>query len=362
MKKICLFLILSTPLATLHSQESSSPTLEPIPVEEKRVRSDHYFTFQLDNDLFAGTDDGYTNGLRLSWNFSEKPWVIPEFFDDGLKRIAGGAYSNSFFRLLAGFEDPDAVVYNYGVSLTQLIFTPTTLETATPPPGERPYAAHLGIGFALHAKDRNTVNSIQLTLGITGENALGEEAQDFIHSLRDFEEFQGWDSQIEEEFTITLSLANRRRYEYDLGFFNGDNYIEYGSSLGNFRTDFYAGALTRFGYNVTNTFVDPRISINSYTLDGADNNFVPYFGKFSAYLIFGVRGYLVLHDITLDGPVFRDTDTNVTRQPWVGEAYAGFGLRYEDWELAFTQTFRSEEFKEDNGTDSFGSLAITKRF
>ena len=30
-------------------------------------RGDAYFSFYLDNDLFAGTDENYTNGIRIAW-------------------------------------------------------------------------------------------------------------------------------------------------------------------------------------------------------------------------------------------------------------------------------------------------------
>jgi len=47
------------------------PFLEPLPLPNLPIPistpEDGYLTFYLDNDLFGGTDENYTNGARLSW-------------------------------------------------------------------------------------------------------------------------------------------------------------------------------------------------------------------------------------------------------------------------------------------------------
>jgi hypothetical protein len=55
-------------------------------------------------------------------------------------------------------------------------------------------------------------------------------------------------------------------------------------------------------------------------------------------------------------------ETGNDREPFVGELFAGFGLRYDDIELSYAHTFRSREFSEQGGGHDFGSLALRLRF
>ena len=152
---------------------------------------DANLTFYLDNDLFANEDEDYTNGVRLSWISGARD---PEEFgwvQRLLKRLSGDPESLALFRKLSGFSDPEHLEYNYGFSLTQLMFTPEDLRAPSAPPGQRPYAGWLGIDFSLQTKDANALNALGLAIGTTGERSLAEEAQDFIHGLRGLDKFDG---------------------------------------------------------------------------------------------------------------------------------------------------------------------------
>ncbi len=325
-----------------------------------------YLTFFLDNDLFAGTDQNYTNGARISYITEGRPIIDIPFIQESLQRFSADGEGKSLLQRIWGFEDPNKVKYSYGFALTQLMYTPKNLLTPTAPPGERPYAGWAGIGFSLHARDERILNTVEISLGVVGPHARAQETQNFIHDLRNIDKFRGWDSQIPNEVTLNLHFEQKRRWtdlrKLDLPFdLEIDGFHETGYSLGTQLTEAHLGFLIRLGWNLPIEFSDARLTPTAHTQrlfsgDSSNNH------KWSFYVLGGARVSGVLHDITLDGPVFRDFNTGVKREPWVGEVYAGFGVRYVGWEFNYVHTFRSKQFKSQNESQSFGSIAIRKRF
>ena len=325
-----------------------------------------YLTFFFDNDLFSGTDENYTNGARLSWITEGKPAVNIPIVQANLHRFSGGSDSLAWMRKFWGFRHPAQIEYSYGFALSQLMFTPATREALVPPPGERPYAGWTGIGFSLHARDSHAQNSVEIAIGVVGPSSYAEQTQNVIHDFRDIERFAGWDSQIPNEITLNLYFNQRRRIELldtwrSLPFgIRVDGFQETGFALGNFRTYAHLGFLIRAGWNLPVEFADPRLTPTAHSqrlYSGGRNR-----SKWSFYGLAGAQISGILHDITLDGPVFRNYDTGVDREPFVGELYAGFGIRYSDLEFSYVHTFRTKTFETQADSQSFGSLAVRLRF
>ena len=325
-----------------------------------------YLTFFLDNDLFAGTDQNYTNGARLSYITEGRPVIEIPFVQDNLHRFSADSDGLSLLQRIWGFDDPSKVQYSYGFALSQMMYTPIDPDTPTAPPGERPYAGWTGIGLSLHARDEHALNSVEISLGVVGPHAQAQETQDFVHDVRNIDKFEGWDSQIPNEVTLNLHFEQKRRWTdlrkvklpFDLEI---DGFHETGYSLGTYLTEAHLGFLMRLGWNLPIEFSDARLTPIAHTQKLYTNE-TSNAQSWSLYLIGGARATGVLHDITLDGPVFRDFDTGVEREPWIGEAYAGFGLRYADWEFNYVHTYRTKQFKSQNDNQPFGSIAIRKRF
>lgn len=326
-------------------------------------RGDAHLSFYLDNDLFAGKDENYTNGVRIAWISGSRD---PEQFgavQRGLRKLTGDAESLSQFQRISGFRDLANIEYNYGTSITQLMFTPQDTDAPKSPPGESPYAGWVGLGFSLHAKDTHALNSAELSIGTVGPHSRAKEVQDFIHDLKGVERFKGWDSQVPNEPTLNLFFSQKRRLtilESEWGRFAVDGFGEWGIGLGTFRTDLYLGALTRFGWNLPVDFSDPRLSPTAYShqpfkTDRRES------GRWSFYGLLGLRGSAVAHDITLDGTVFSNFDTGATRKPFVGDLFAGLGVRYRKLDFTYVQTYRSRRFKQQIRANSFGSIAVSYR-
>jgi len=316
---------------------------------------------QWDNDIFAGTDRGYTNGGRIAFLQEYRPDDEIRGRLKGLLRDLSRTSRDGWF---GGWTAPPSAVddlrFAWGAGLTQLMFTPEDPEPETAPEGERPYAGWLGLEFSAHLKDADAVSSVTLSLGTTGEPSFAEDVQTWVHEdLTDSPVFQGWDSQVPAEPTVNLHFDQKRRLgwlESDEGI-ELDGFVEWGAAVGNFQTNAYGGALLRVGTNLAATFATPRLQLGSY----GHAFFEPtqsHSGDLSFYGFAGLRGTAVAHDITLDGPVFRDFDTGTSSEPLVGEVLLGLGIRLDPVSLTLAQTLRTREFDDQRERQSFGSIQL----
>jgi hypothetical protein len=108
-------------------------------------------TFALENDLFAGHDDGYTNGVRTSYVSPEAdipPWI---------EKMA--AFMPFF---------PSVGHTRWTMALGQSMFAPDDLTLKTPQPDDRPYAGWLYGTVGVIADRDTTLDNLQLTIGMVG--------------------------------------------------------------------------------------------------------------------------------------------------------------------------------------------------
>lgn len=319
---------------------------------------------QVDNDLFANSDRDYTNGVRLGFI---RPIRSDTFgpLQNALRRLSGAENALGPFGRATGFDQARDIEYDWGIALTQLMFTPDDPEAPAPPPGERPYAGWLGAEFSLHAKDREALSSVTLSLGVTGEPSLAESTQDFWHrNVSDSPIFQGWDTQVPRTVTVNLHFDRKRRYpalrRIGGGPVDVDGFFSWGAALGNFRTDAYVGSLLRGGVNLPPDYSTPRLQLGNYSHDlfrGATSE-----AAWSLYGFLGARLSAVAHDVTLRGPLVRDFDEAETLEPLVAEGLAGFGLRFRSWEISYAHTLRTDEFEGQDANQAFGSVMIRYRY
>ncbi len=322
-----------------------------------------YLTFYLDNDLFASTDRDYTNGARISWISGNRSLQQIGRVQSMLLPFAGDDESMQAFKAISGFHDPQAVRYNYGYSLTQLMFTPEDKYATTQPIDQRRYAGWLALGFSLHTKDDQTLNSVEFLAGATGRLSLAHESQDVIHDLIQTDRFEGWNKQIPTVATADLSFVQKRRLDFgdQDGKLRIDGIGEWGGRLGTFRSGAHVGSMIRIGLFLPADFTDPRLSETSY----AHKYFTSDVEMQSAWSLFGfagVTGSFVGFDASLDGPLFHNFETGNHRKPWVGEYYSGIGFRYKSWEISYAQIFRSREYEEQNQANTYGSVSIRREF
>ena len=303
------------------------------------------YTLLIENDVFTGTDQHYTNGLRLSYlsDQDDVPNLVRKFAA-AMPFVSPGA------KLRAGY------------ALGQNIYTPNDIQAASLVPNERPYAGYLYAGMAVVAEGQGKSSKIldtwELDLGIVGPSALGEEVQNNFHHLIGAPEAQGWANQLKDEPAVSLTHERKWRHLWhhpDSGI-GMDVTPHIGGSIGNVATYLNLGASVRVGSGLARDYGPPRIRPS---LPGA-GFFVPQKGV-GWYLYAGVDGRAVAHNIFLDGNSYKDShsvDSNI----WVGDAQAGLVLTFSKMQIAYTQVYRTKEFKGQQAGDHFGAVSLSARF
>jgi len=180
------------------------------------------FSFILYNDFFVGTDKHFTNGVSLSWIDDKK------YFDK----------------------------YDLGVSLNQMIITPTDISKAQPQYDDIPYIGYSYISSYMFDIENDHFYEYRIELGVIGKNAKAQEVQNGFHKLIGSAKAKGWDTQLSTYYTINslfrygdISYKKHLKHHLKLDWFN-----HFGVQVGNFSDDIFAGTILRFGYNYLENF------------------------------------------------------------------------------------------------------------
>lgn len=310
-----------------------------------------------ENDLFANTDQSYTNGIRVAWVSPD----IANFLDD--PAVPGWMQSvNQWFEPLYPVPESraDGVDRNIVFTLGQQMYTPEDRHRTTVDPNDRPYAGWLYAGMGYHAKTRNVLNSLEVNIGVVGPASQAKEAQDIVHRARGIELFEGWHNQLNNELGIQLVYEQKRRV-LKQPFNDGlalDVITHTGGSLGNVATYLNAGAEIRFGWHLPDDFGTAALR------PGGDNS-AP--GSRDTRLLgsgWGLHGFisldgrLVAHNIFLDGNTLSSSHS-VDKRYFVADAALGVATTYENWKASFAIIHRTKEFKGQTQPQSYGSLAVS---
>ena len=312
---------------------------------------ENYFSLSYENDLIGdGEDKYYTSGVRLTYFNVNTP--VPDIVDDvaeTIPTVETNATTSTFF------------------TLGQNLYTPSDITVRNPDEDERPYAAWLYGSVGLSTLTNDHYDEFELTLGVVGPEALGEQTQKFIHRhITDSPTPKGWSNQL--DFEPGLILSWQRRWPQGLG---GNWYVDIGddfrlraepgvnASLGNIYTYAGAGLTFIFGpYQDTLQDTPPRVKP---AMAGTGFFTVPD-QKWSWHAFAGVDGRAVARNIFLDGNSFDDNSPGVDKKPLVGDAVAGVAFTLYDYRLSYTANYRSKEFYGQEKDTFFGSLTLTSRF
>jgi lipid A 3-O-deacylase len=299
------------------------------------------FSVVFENDLFYGQDRDYTNGVLLSW--TSGPNRGPGFLLD----VA---------RLFPLFAPPGTVRISYG--LGQNLYTPRDTSLFNPPLDDRPYAGWLYGSIGLIAESGPVLDQLQLQVGVIGPWALGEEAQKFVHRIRNLPQPNGWGHQLKNEpgFVLTYEKSWRALWAETFLGLGADFTPHVGGAVGNVFTYANAGAMLRVGLNLPNDYGPPRIQPS---LPGS--GFFEPAAAIGIYLFGGVDGRAVARNIFLDGNTWQNS-RSVDKEIFVGDVQFGAAVTFGFARLAYTHVYRSKEFKTQKSTDEFGSVSLSVRF
>jgi len=305
------------------------------------------WTFLWENDVVFGSDDDYTNGLRLSADLSKALWW---------KRWGLGHKDCG--------EETDASKPCLRTTLMfgQNFYTPHDITVTQVLEGERPYAAWLYGGFAGRISRPTRLTSVELQIGTTGKAALGEKVQTWFHSLPGTNSPipKGWRNQVkpvpgviglvatwDDRFALQAKTQGTSPYIY------ADAIPYYRLTVGNVQTNGVVGTALRLGYNIQGWGTDkiaPTIRARADAPKPGDER------HFILYGFAGVEARAVAWNALLQH------ETYTPRQPLsisriVSDVEAGFEIGYRPWSGGFRWVSRSSEF--DGGRVSrFGGLFI----
>ncbi|HEY0946467.1 MAG TPA: lipid A deacylase LpxR family protein [Opitutaceae bacterium] len=307
-----------------------------------------------ENDkYFAGTDQHYTNGFKLSFLSTDLAGFTSDPVPKPVQTVA---------RLLGSLVPPGRA-YKLGLSLGQNIYTPEDIETTTYLPHDRPYAAWLYVGAAFQvyeppradapaARAFARLDTFEVTLGVVGPWALGRQVQNGFHDLIGVDHAEGWDNQLHNE--PGLNLVYERKYRIATpgartGW--GADFIPHiGVSLGNVFTYANAGFEVRAGHRLPSDFGTNLIRPSGDSNSGRSG--------LSVFLFGAVDGRAVARDLTLDGNSFRDSPS-VDKKYFVADLLAGVAVGTPHWQLTYAQAVRTEEFDGQPDDSVFGSISVT---
>ncbi len=301
------------------------------------------WTFVEENDLFAGTDRNYTNGLRLA-------------YVSGFKDVQG--VSKFFAHDVLGAPEDAGV--RRGFALGHSIFTPSDIDQTAALPDQHPYAGWFYGEYSAIIEQRDRIDQVTMQFGVVGPAAGGEFVQNNWHSLIGADEAQGWDNQISNEPGLVLSYDRLFRAlalsdpEKPV---SADLTPNFGASVGNIYTSARAGVTLRIGNDLTNDYGPPRIRPS---LAGG-GYFAPR-DRFSWYVFAGLEARVVAHNIFLDGSLFDDEITHVTSETITGDIQAGVVAQMRRVQIGYTYVIRAKEFKEQDERQEFGAVSLSVKF
>ncbi len=322
----------------------------PVVKTDDRLHFGSFTVYSENDSYFAGTDRYYTNGFKLSALSTD----LRSFTDDSVP-----APVRWIARGLGTLVSPDHP-YKLGLSLGQNLYTPINIHTPTPAPADRPYAAwlYLGAAFQIYhppaeAGGTARLDVFEVTVGMVGPAALGEQTQNGVHNILGLKRAEGWSYQIHNE--PGLNLVYERKYRFSTTHARDDWGIDLiphaGLSLGNIFTYANAGTEIRTGYCLPADFGSNLIR------PSGDSNALAR-APFNIFLFGAVDGRAVARDITLDGNTFENS-LSVDKRPLVADLFAGLGFGTKHWQLTYAQVYRTKEFDGQPNRSVFGSISMT---
>lgn len=318
----------------LSKEEETTPPPSSLPFYKK-----HYIGLISQNDAYFDSviDRYYTAGQGILYSSPEGEY--------GLLDKIGFIKGNTSF----------------SVALNQSIYTPVDKFALAPKIGDHPYAGYLNLGFALHHRTQNTLESIGVRLGVSGKYAYGKEAQNGIHSIMGLRLSNGWDTQVGDEIILNLSYELAYRYFLlESEYFDIDVIPSLELAFGNANTFAKLGGMLRMGYNTKTTFLPQGIAGENW---GFSSGRV-YGDGLGIYGFVGMYGSYVGHNLFIEGNVFGKSPYPISTEleHFVGSVVGGFSIVSGIMSFTYQVIYTSKEFKAQDGAHGVGSFAFSCSF
>lgn len=312
------------------------------------------YNFYYENDLFAGTDNNYTNGMRLSWVSSNlQDYVSDPCLPSWVRQL------NRISEILkpGGYDSRNMVV-----TVGQAMYTPSDKARRDLIRNDRPYAGWLYLGLAYNARNQRQMDSTEIDIGVVGPASMARQAQDFIHDLRGFDRFNGWDNQLSNELGIQI-VRERKNKVFISANSSGPQFdviTHYGGSLGNVKTYLNTGLELRFGH-LSDDFGTAAIRPAADGNAPLEKNQVRRLDSSGMHVFVALDARAVARDIFLDGNTFSGSH-RVQKKYLVGDAALGVSWQWRGGKVTYAQYLRSQEFEGQGARHGYGSLTLSLEY
>ena len=369
--------------APTSAQVLSTPDTEAPACSAQNTIRFRGLTARLENDLFADTDQNYTNGVSFTAVSHDmvgklKPECLPapiRLHAELIRYLNPGFWTDA---------DNPAHAQNVVVKFGQAMFTPKDFARTDLITDDRPYAGLLYVGMSWNRRKHETQSEIEMldtreiTLGVIGPMSLARQTQNIIHNIKAIDKFEGWSNQLGNEPALQVALDQKFKTYQGPGAiapgFSTDLIRSLGLQLGNIETSATVGIEGRVGWNIPNDFGTYPIRPGAEnrppsvaSIHGGDGKSSQYLTRPQAGIhLFGtVETRLVLHDFSLDGNLFQSSHS-VTRKPWIAQAAVGLSaqspLAGRGVKLALMRVWRTREFEEQGPSHAYGSVSLSMDF
>lgn len=303
-----------------------------------------WFSFSFDNDIFVGSDGGYTNGLYFSW------YELPKSTDQ-VPKTQPWYYRVQRYLTHAGDSGLEALTWSFG----QTMITPSDIQRTPPDERDTPYAGLLlWQGTVLFVRDDFTEFST-LFLGAVGPISLAEHSQKLVHSITGSDEPMGWNYQLRNEPLLGLRYGrfwqNAHKYAHGREF---DIVTGVQGGFGNFISSVEAAAYYRIGSNLQSSYSVLALASNR------EINPIAHSGGWFAYI--GASVQYALNNVLLDGNTFR-ASPSVDWSPAQNLFALGVATSGKNWGLSLNYaSFGGFNTSNDKvGRQSFGSVTVIRK-
>lgn len=308
------------------------------------------FSFYMENDVFAGQDRQYTNGIKLTWS---------RF---GMERYPDSRPYKWLYPIVnfVGFGKTEGSLKAVTFSIGQNIYTPDDIEKKELIKDDRPYAGITYVEIGFHQRSGRHMDTLEFYGGIVGPDSYAEEVQTAVHNILKSKHPKGWDNQLNDEPVLGLIYEYKKRLvatNLEQGF-GHDLILNTGGGIGNAQTYYSMGLLLRVGMHLPDDFGDypirPASCFNAVLHEKStirDN-------KFGIHLFAGANANAVIRNIFLDGNTFSSSHS-VNKKPLVGRFIGGIAFNYGSFKASLAYVYQSKSFDEQKKSQQFGSINIS---
>ncbi len=309
------------------------------------AESSRWAQFTWENDIIAGNDAGYTNGLGISWG------------KNGLQSF-DGALPSWLYQAIKNTQFAQADHRRRAVSfvLAQQMFTPKDIQARGLIKDDRPYVGLSLWGASLYSFNPRTADHWELILGVVGPWSGAESSQKLVHRALDSQQPKGWNNQIHNE--PVAALRAQRLWRIHSGVVNHlqwDWVASLGVAVGNLKSEAGGLLMLRLGLGLADTWAAASTiaarEVNTFG-DKSLTGWQTYWTLSAGY---------VANDITLNGNTFRHSHS-VDLTHWRAATSVGVLHNWGRLGISFSYQMASDQFEQQTVSTRFGTLGFTYRY